>query len=72
MGLVIATSTDIMPSEAQILLGQKWKKAPALDASAEVRFGSILLKKSFSTVDQNFSWPLMRFLNQYARDVVLL
>jgi hypothetical protein len=26
MGLVIATSTRIMPSEAQILLGQKRKK----------------------------------------------
>jgi hypothetical protein len=29
---------------------------------SEVGFGSMLLKKSFSTADQNFSRPLMRFL----------
>ena len=34
------------------------------------RNGSMLLKKSLSTADQNFSRPLMRFSNKNARDLV--
>jgi hypothetical protein len=30
----------------------------------------ILLQKSFSTADQNFSRPLMRFSDKYVRDLV--
>jgi hypothetical protein len=30
----------------------------------------ILLQKSFSTADQNFSSPLMRFADKYVRDLV--
>jgi hypothetical protein len=30
----------------------------------------MLLKKSFSTADQNFSRPLMRFSDKYVRDLV--
>ncbi len=37
-------------------------------ALAHVRFGPILLQKSLSTTDQNFSRLLMRFLNKYVRD----
>jgi hypothetical protein len=32
--------------------------------------GSMLLKKSFSTADQNFSRPLMRFSDKNVRDLV--
>jgi len=32
------------------------------------RVGPMLLKKSFSTADQNFSRPLMRFSDKYVRD----
>jgi len=34
------------------------------------RFGSMLLKKSLSTADQNFSRPLMRFSDKNVRDLV--
>jgi hypothetical protein len=33
-------------------------------------FGSMLLKKSLSTTDQNFSRPLMRFSDKNVRDLV--
>jgi hypothetical protein len=35
-----------------------------------VRFGSTLLKKSFSTADQNFSGPLMRFSDKNVKDLI--
>jgi hypothetical protein len=38
----------------------------------DFRDGSMLLKKSVSTADQNFSWPLMRFSDKYVRDLRLL
>jgi putative tryptophan/tyrosine transport system substrate-binding protein len=41
-----------------------------LCCSAGVRFWQILLQKSFSTADQNFSRPLMRFSDKYLRDLV--
>ena len=37
---------------------------------AHVAYGSMLLKKSFSTADQNFSRPLVRFSDKYVRDLV--
>src|SRR5262252_2225693 len=37
----------------------------------DVREGPILLQKSFSTTDQNFSGLLMRFLDRYLRDLIL-
>jgi hypothetical protein len=40
---------------------------------AELALGSfvpILLQKSFSTADQNFSSPLMRFADKYVRDLI--
>jgi hypothetical protein len=36
----------------------------------EGRIGPMLLKKSFSTADQNFPKPLMRFSDNYVRDLV--
>jgi hypothetical protein len=36
----------------------------------DVRLVPILLQKSFSTTDQNFSGPLMRFSNKYVRDLI--
>src|SRR6516164_2268006 len=41
-------------------------------ALALVRVVPILLQKSFSTADQNFSSPLMRFADKYVRDLVSL
>jgi hypothetical protein len=40
------------------------------EKAANVRIGSMLLKKSFSTADQNFSRPLMRFSDKYVRDLI--
>jgi hypothetical protein len=37
---------------------------------ADVCFWQILLQKSFSIADQNFSSPLMRFADKYVRDLV--
>jgi len=34
------------------------------------RLWQILLQKSFSTADQNFSSPLVRFADKYVRDLV--
>ena len=39
-------------------------------APAHSRFWQILLQKSFSTADQNFSRPLMRSADKYVRDLV--
>jgi hypothetical protein len=39
-------------------------------STSSVGFGSMLLKKSLSTADQNFSRPLMRFSDKNVRDLV--
>ena len=38
--------------------------------AGDFRWWPMLLKKSFSTTDQNFSGPLMRFSDKYVRDLV--
>jgi hypothetical protein len=45
-------------------------RASQQKSATHVRLGSMLLKKSFSTADQNFSRPLMRFSDKYVRDLV--
>jgi hypothetical protein len=46
------------------------KKSRMLQRTGRFRIGSMLLKKSLSTADQNFSRPLMRFSDKNVRDLV--
>jgi hypothetical protein len=68
---------DEKPSRALHLLA--CDRPPALIASvlcitaktvADGSFGSMLLKKSLSTADQNFSEPLTRFSDKNVRNLV--
>jgi hypothetical protein len=53
-------------------LGQKGGSLGPLQLASQTNdgSGSMLLKKSLSTADQNFSRPLMRFSDKNVRDLV--
>ena len=52
------------------LLSTSPQLAESIRAAKGFRVVPILLQKSFSTADENFASPLMRFAHKYVRDLV--
>jgi len=67
--LNVTQPTSSVPDYCQRDDAASYEVAP-LQCSRSFRNGSMLLKKSLSTADQNFSRPLMRFSDKNVRDLV--